>query len=193
MLHAQDHNPIRARLLAASAMLTLALAGCTNAQKAEIGLADLSFASIPQPGLLFDRAPPPVAVVPAGPVGPVLVGFAPPLVPDEAVDAAVAEKLRPWLTALERRSLAEASQRAAGFELTLQPVAWEARDAAGTKTAEGLAVAVDNPYRAVRGRMCRDMRQAVSKSDEQHEQQVTLCRQDFGNGLAVWIIGDADQ
>jgi surface antigen len=186
MLHAPHHNRNRVRVV--TALLGLALAGCTSA-----GLRDVNLAAIPQPGLVFDRAPPPVTVVPNGPVGPVLVGPAPPLVPDQLVDAAVADKLRPWLTAIERRSLAEASQRAAGLELTMQPVPWEAHDASGAKTAAGVAVAVDNPYRAVRGRMCRDMRQSLAKGDEQHEEAVTLCRQDFGGGLAVWIVGDADQ
>ena len=95
-----------------------------------------SFAYLPKPGLLFDRAPPGVTVVRDGPNGELLNGPAPPLVPDSAVDAAVAEPLRSLLSPLERRRLAEASQRAAA-EYTLQPVAWEATDDSGDKTAVG--------------------------------------------------------
>ena len=147
---------------------------------------------MPQPGTFLDVPPPPVTVVRDGPAGELVAGAAAPLVPTAAVDDAVAEGLRSWLTVVERRSLAEASQKAAA-EFTLQPVAWEAVDPSGVRTAAGTAVAVDNVYRAVRGSFCRDIRQSLVKSNETHEDQVTLCRRDFGNGLWVWVEGQADQ
>lgn len=136
--------------------------------------------------------PPPVTVVRDGPAGELVAGAAAPLLPAAAVDDAVAGGLRSWLTVVERRSLAEASQKAAA-EFTLQPVAWEAVDPSGVRTAAGTAVAVDNVYRAVRGSICRDIRQSLVKSNGTHEEQVTLCHRDFGNGLWVWVEGQADQ
>jgi surface antigen len=131
-------------------------------------------------------------VVRDGPSGEVLNGPAPPLVPDQLIDVAIAEPLRHWLNPLERRKLAEASQRAAA-EFTLQPVAWEVLDDSGRKIAIGTAMPVDNAYRAVRGRICRELRQSLIKKEEAHQSQVTLCRQEYGNGLSVWIAGTADQ
>jgi surface antigen len=151
-----------------------------------------ALSNLPKPGVVFDKAPPAVTVVRDGPAGELLNGTAPSVVPEAAVDAAVAQGLRPWLTQLERRRLAEASQRAAA-EFTLQPIAWEALDPSGAKTAVGTAVAVDNPYRAVRGHICRELRQSLIKGNEPHLEQVTLCRQEYGAGLAVWIVGRADQ
>ena len=160
----------------------------------DIQMSDItgSLTRIPKPGVLFDKTPPAVAVVRDGPSGELLNGPAPPLVPDQAIDTIVAEPLRHWLNPLERRKLAEASQRAAA-EYTLQPVAWEVLDDSGRKIAIGTAMPVDNAYRAVRGRVCRDLRQSLIKKDESHQSQVTLCRQDYGNGLWVWIAGLADQ
>jgi surface antigen len=180
-------------------VLALALAGCGDTKMSDIKAPNPelpdppSFAYLPKPGLLFDRAPPGVTVVRDGPNGELLNGPAPPLVPESAVDVAVAEPLRSLLSAPERRRLAEASQRAAA-EYTLQPVAWEAIDDSDHKTAVGTAVAVDNAYRAVRsGRLCRNLRQAAIKGGAAHQEQVTLCRQDYGNGLYVWITGLADE
>ncbi|HZB92290.1 MAG TPA: hypothetical protein VE397_12655 [Stellaceae bacterium] len=147
---------------------------------------------LPQAGLLFDQSPPPVAVVRGGPSGELIAGPAPLLVPNSAVDDVVAPSLRPWLTAVERRQLAEASQRAAtGF--TLEPIIWTAADPTGARTAAGNVVAVDDVFRAVRGRICRDVRQTVAKNDETHIGQVTLCRSPYGADLAVWVVGNADQ
>ena len=151
-----------------------------------------SLTKIPKPGILFDKTPPAVAVVRDGPSGEVLNGPAPPLVPDPAIDAIVAEPLLRWLTPMERRKLAEASQRAAA-EFTLQPIAWEVLDDSGRKIAVGTAMPVNNAYRAVRGRVCRDLRQSLIKKDSAHQSQVTLCRQDYGNGLSVWVAGSAEQ
>ena len=186
MLHRRHHSGIGAVLLALAG--ALALAACQGAPD----LATLRIGPIPQPGLLFDHPPPPVSVVRDGPAGELIAGAAPPLVPQELVDEAVAESLRPWLTAIERRQLAEASQRAAA-EFTLQPVAWEAHDPSGARTAAGAVVAVNNVYYAVRGYYCRDVRQSVAKGNEQHQDQVTLCRRDFGAGNWVWVIGEGDQ
>jgi hypothetical protein len=201
MPHDRHHSARRAAWAAASVALGLGLAGCGDSgiKLPDIKLPDIdlstppSMSSIPKPGALFDRAPPPVTVVRDGPSGELLNGPAPPLVPQVAVDAAVAEPLRPLLSADERRRLAEASQRAAA-EFTLQPVAWESIDKEGNKTAVGTAVAVDNAFRAVRnGRLCRNLRQNAIKKEEAHQQQVTLCREDYGNGLYVWVTGFADE
>jgi hypothetical protein len=177
-------------------MLALALAGCGEDYKAsdwrvpDPQLPDPpSLAALPKLGLLFDRTPPGVTVVRDGPSGELLNGPAPPLVPDSAVDVAVAEPLRSLLAPPERRRLAEATQRAAA-QYTLEPVAWEATDAGGGKTAVGTAVAVDNAYRAVRsGRLCRNLRQSAIKSEKAYQEQETFCRQDYGNGLYIWITG----
>jgi surface antigen len=172
----------------------LSLAGCGSWHDMtdNIDWPNLRATDVPQAGILLDKAPPPVNVVRDGPNGEFIAGAAPPLVPDAAVDLVVAEPLRSWLTTLERRRLAEASQRAAA-EFTLLPVAWQALDPAGAPTAAGTATAVDNVYRAVRGQMCRDLRQSLAKGAEAHQEQVTLCRRDFGNGLYVWVVGNGDQ
>jgi len=164
----------------------LALAGCT------INGTQWKPTDLTQPGVWLDRPPPPVNVVRDGATGELIAGAAPALVPDGAVDEAVAEPLRAWLTAVERRRLAEASQRAAA-DFTLEPVAWEALDPAGDKTAVGTAMAVDDVYRAVRGQLCRELRQSLIKGQETHQVQVTLCRRDFGNGLYVWVAGAGEQ
>lgn len=172
----------------------LSLAGCGSWHDLtdNVDWSNLRAKDMPQLGVMLDRPPPPVSVVRDGPNGELIAGAAPPLVPDAAVDQVVAEPLRPWLTALERRRLAEASQRAAA-EFTLLPVAWAAVDPTGAQTAAGTATAIDNAYRAVRGQICRDLRQSLAKGVEAHQEQVTLCRRDFGNGLYVWVVGNADQ
>lgn len=147
---------------------------------------------LPQAGLLFDRPPPPVSVVRGGPSGELIAGPAPPLVPNSAVDDAIGPSLRPWLTAVERRRLAEASQHAA-VDFTLEPVLWTAADPTGARTAAGTVVAVGDVFRAVRGQICRDVRQTVAKDNETHIEQVTLCRHDYGADLAVWVVGNANQ
>jgi len=181
MRHGRHHSRKRAVL---GMLAAISLAGCAEGQLQHlVGL---------QPGQLIDRPPPPVTVVRDGPTGELIAGPAAILVPDAAVDLAVAEPLRPWLTAIERRRLAEASQHAAD-DYVLQPTPWEATDPTGIRTAAGEAVPVDNAFRAVRGQICRDVRQSMVKSDAAQEQQVTLCRRDFGNGLFVWVVGDGNQ
>jgi hypothetical protein len=207
MLHREHHTPIRAAVLMLLACGALSLGACSSdgdlkfpdMKMPEISMPDIqmsdvtgSLTRIPKPGVLFDKTPPAVAVVRDGPSGEVLNGRAPPLLPDQMIDIAIAEPLRHWLNPLERRKLAEASQRAAA-EFTLQPVAWEVLDDSGRKIAIGTAMPVDNAYRAVRGRICRDLRQSLIKKEEAHQSQVTLCRQEYGNGLSAWVVGLADQ
>jgi surface antigen len=206
MLHGGQHSPIRAAALMLVACGALALGACSSDElklpdmkMSEISMPDIqmsdvtgSLTRIPKPGVLFDKTPPAVAVVRDGPSGELLNGPAPPLMPDQVIDAIIAEPLLHWLNPLERRRLAEASQRAAA-EATLQPVAWEVLDDSGRKIAIGTAMSVDNAYRAVRGGICRDLRQSLIKKDEAHQSQVTLCRQDYGSGLWVWVTGLAEQ
>jgi surface antigen len=206
MLHRGHHTPIRAAVLMLLACGALSLGACSSddlkfpdMKMPEISMPDIqmsdvtgSLTRIPKPGVLFDKTPPAVAVVRDGPSGELLNGPAPPLLPDQMIDIAIAEPLRHWLNPLERRKLAEASQRAAA-EFTLQPVAWEVLDDSGRKIAIGTAMPVDNAYRAVRGRICRDLRQSLIKKEEAHQSQVTLCRQEYGNGLSAWVAGLADQ
>jgi surface antigen len=207
MLHGGHHTPIRAAALMLLACGALSLGACSSdgdlkfpdMNMPEISMPDIqmsdvtgSLTRIPKPGVLFDKTPPAVTVVRDGPSGELLNGTAPPLVPDQVIDTVIAEPLRNWLNPMERRKLAEASQRAAA-EFTLQPVAWEVQDDSGKKIAIGTAMPVDNAYRAVRGRVCRELRQSLIKKEEAHQSQVTLCRQDYGNGLWVWVAGTADQ
>lgn len=192
MPHARHHTANRAAVLMLLGALSLAGCGSWHDMTDTINWPNLRPTDIPQAGVIFDRPPPPVNVVRDGPTGELIAGAAPTLVPDAAVDQAVAEPLRAWLTAIERRRLAEASQRAAA-DFTLQPVGWEALDPAGDKTAIGTAMAVDNAYRAVRGQICRELRQSLIKGQETHQEQITLCRRDFGSGLYVWVAGNGDQ
>jgi hypothetical protein len=185
MSHARHHSGIGAIPLSLFAALALAACSSTDLSSARVP-------PLPQAGQFFDRPPPPVSVVRDGPAGELIAGPAPPLVPNSAVDDAIAESLRPWLTAVERRDLAEASQRAAD-QFTMDPVAFVASDPSGARTATGTAVAVDDVFRAVRGQLCRDVRQSVAKDDTMHIQQVTLCRRDYGGGLWVWVLGNPDQ
>jgi surface antigen len=149
-------------------------------------------AAVPKPGLLFDRPPPDVVVVRGGPWGELLAGPTVPALPDDAVESSIGPGLRSWLTPIERRQLAEASQRAV-LGITGTPIAWAAADPAGNETAKGMALPVDDAQRSVRGRVCRDLWQSVEKLGEGHQQQVTLCRHDYGNGVSVWALGDANQ
>jgi hypothetical protein len=47
-------------------------------------------------------------------------------------------------------------------------------------------------YRSVHGRLCRDLRQSVAKGPDPHLEQLTLCREDQGAGLYVWVAGKSD-
>ena len=181
----RHHSRLRGGLLALAA--SLALAACSN-----LDISSLHIGPFPQLGQLIDQKPPPVTLVRDGPAGELIAGPAPPYVPDTEVDAVVAGALRPWLTAVERRQLAEASQRATAL-FTLEPVAWQSVDPSGARTAAGTVVAVGNIYRSVRGEICRDVRQQVVKDDKAHQDQVTLCRHHLDGELAVWLVAQADQ
>jgi hypothetical protein len=147
---------------------------------------------LPADALLLHKSPPPVVAARGGPRGEVLEGPVPPFVADETVDATIGEALRPWLTGIERRELAEASQRAA-VTITGTSVAWQARDGKDAPTTAGAAMPVGEAYRSVRGRLCRELRQSVALSQGPRDEQVTLCRTDQGSGLYVWTVGQADQ
>jgi surface antigen len=189
--HARHHSSTSAIVRSACGVLTLALAAC-SADGSSFDLHRASLAGLPKPGILFDAPPPDVVVRRGGPSGELLAGPTVPALPDDAVDTSIGSGLRNWLTPLERRQLAEASQRAV-LGITGTPVAWAAADPAGTETAKGLALPVDDAQRSVRGRVCRDLWQSVDKAGETHQQQVTLCRRDYGNGLSLWALGDANQ
>jgi len=179
MSHTAHHNRRASAALPGLALAALALAGC-------------AVLPLPADALLLHKAPPRIVATRGGAWGEALEGPTPPIVADEMVDATIAESLRPWLTWIERRELAQASQRAA-VAITGTRVAWQARDGADTPTAAGTAMPIREAYRSVRGRICRDLRQSVELSRGPREQQVTLCRDDQGSGLYVWVLGDADQ
>ena len=155
-------------------------------------LSGCAFLPLPSDALLLHKSAPRVAVTRGGPTGELLEGPVRPYVADEMVDAAIAEPLRAWLTWIERRQLAEASQRAA-VAVTGSTIAWQARDGTDAPTTAGTAMPVGEAYRSVRGRICRDLRQSVVLSQGPRQQQVTLCRDDQGSGLSVWVVGQADQ
>jgi surface antigen len=160
----------------------------------KVELPTVTIPSQPQLALAraLDEPPPPVTVVRGGASGELLAGPMLPVIPEDHIDDSVAPDLRNWLTPIERRQLAEASQRAA-VAVTGTPLEWKAADNLGAETAAGVAMPLDDAKRSVRGRLCRDVWQQVKKAEEPHQQQVTLCRFDYGNGLSVWIVGDADQ
>jgi hypothetical protein len=142
-------------------------------------------------GNQIDRPPPTVDVVSGGPTGVLLSGPYVPDVPDKAVDNVVAAGLKNWLTFAERQSLAMASERAA-VATTGAPVAWTATDGTGTATAKGSAVAVTQPFRSLRGEICRDVRQAFDKDNLPHAQTVSLCRSEIATGERLWTVATPD-
>jgi hypothetical protein len=191
--HAAHHSSIRLARLGAPLLIVLMIAACSNTAIAPpLDAYRGALAAVPKPGLLFDAPPPDVVVRRGGPAGELLAGPTVPALPDDAVDTAIGPGLRNWLTPVERRQLAEASQRAV-LGITGTPVAWAAADPAGIETAKGLALPVDDAQRSVRGRVCRDLWQSADKAGATHQQQVTLCRYDYGNGVSVWALGDANQ
>jgi hypothetical protein len=179
MSHAGHPSRKAGAALTALALAALALAGC-------------ALLPLPADTLLLHKSPPRVTATRGGPWGETLEGPVSPFVADEMVDATIGEALRPWLTWIERRELATASQRAA-VAVTGSRVAWQAHDGADAATTSGAAMAVGEAYRSVRGRICRDLRQSVELSNGPREQQVTLCHDDQGSGLYVWVVGQADQ
>jgi hypothetical protein len=86
---------------------------------------------------------------------------------------------------LTGRSTELAEARASGPPWRSPGRASRARDGANASTAAGAAISVGEAYRSVRGRICRDVRQSVELSRGPREQQVTLCRDDQGDGLSV--------
>src|SRR5262249_3897472 len=109
--HASYHSAISAVMRSACGVLALALAAC-SADGSSFELHRASLANLPKPGILFDAPPPDIVVRRGGPSGELLVGPTVPALPDDAVDTAIGPGLRNWLTPIERRQLAEASQRA---------------------------------------------------------------------------------
>lgn len=189
--HAVHHSRNRGMMLAVFGLIAGALSGCSSppGTAESSGMNPLTWLkAIPA----FDQTPPAIIVRRGGLSGELLTGPAPPLLPDDAIDASVGDALHPWLTPMERRPLAEASQRAVAT-ITGNPVPWQSTDNLGVTTAAGAAVPVSDPFRSTRGRICRDVRQYVEKSAEPHQQLVTLCREDRGNDLTVWVVGQADQ
>ncbi len=150
--------------------MALASAGCSDVAASLKSAALYLDAPVPP---AFERTPPPVTVVRGGPSGELLAGAAPPLLPEEAVDEVVGGGLKEWLTPIERRHLADASQQAA-IAPTGNPVPWQAVDPKGNPTAAGAAIAVNNVFRSVSG--------------EPHQQLVTLCREYHGDDLAIWVL-----
>jgi non-ribosomal peptide synthetase component F len=125
-------------------------------------------------------------------VGVLLAGATPSSLPEDLIDEAIGDTLRLWLTPLERHLVAQASQSAA-VAVTGTPVAWRPDDDAAPPAAGGMAMPVGDVYRSVHGRICRDVRQTVLRSERALEQQVTLCREDEGANLFVWLVPAGDR
>ena len=164
---------------AALGLAVLALFGC-------------AYLPLDMEALRLRKAPPEVFVSRAGPSGELLNGPIAPSLPEDLVDAAIGDELRLWLTPIERRLLAEASQSAA-VAVTGTPVSWQPLDGVAPRVAAGAAMPVGEAYRSVRGRICRDVRQSVQKSEQPLEQQVTLCREDEGADLFVWVLAEGER
>jgi hypothetical protein len=160
----------------------LALGGCVQLEDVWSDLKRPAFL-----GNSIDRAPPTVDIVTGGPTGVLLTGPYVSDVPDKAVEGVVADGLRNWLSFPEKQSLAMASEKAAVAK-TGDPVKWKSTDGAGAVTAAGSAVAVAQPFRSLRGEICRDVRQAFDKDNVPHAQTVSLCRTDIASGEKLWIV-----
>jgi hypothetical protein len=177
--HHSRNNRGRARRACALALAGLALAGC-------------AYLPVDAEALRLRKAPPQVFVAHGGPSGELLAGPIAPAVPEELVDATIGDELRMWLTPMERRLLAGASQSAA-VAVTGTPVSWQPLASLDPPAAAGAAMPVGAAYRSVRGRVCRDIRKSVERSERPLEQQVTLCRADEGANLFVWLVADSDR
>jgi len=170
-------------------MTALALAACTTADDLKARVEEYN-----HPGFLgriIDRPPPAVAVTSGEPTGALLAGPGLAELPDTSVDRVVAAGLKDWLTFAERKDLALASERAA-IGATGVAVEWRSHDGARSPTANGSAVAVDDVYRSLRGQVCRDVRQNITKLDDSHEATVMLCRTEIAAGVAMWAVAAAD-
>ena len=193
MSHAGHHNRTPGALLVLLSGLATTLVACNQTPEIPAVVLPRGYlAALPQPGILFDKAPPDVEVQRGGPGAELLAGPMLPVLPDGDIDSSIGPGLREGLSPLERRQLAEASQRAV-LGITGTPVRWTVAETDGREGANGVAMPVDDAQRSVRGRLCRDLWQSVEKAGKPREQQVTLCRFDYGNGLSVWITGDANQ
>jgi len=142
-------------------------------------------------GRAFDRPPPAVKVVSGEPSGALLAGAGLSELPDNSVDLVVAPSLKNWLTFVERKDLANASEEAA-VGPTGVAVEWQSRDGARSLTAGGSATAVDDVYLSLRGHICRDVRQNITKMGDSHFDTVTLCRTEATLGVPLWTVGDAE-
>jgi hypothetical protein len=158
---------------------------------AGVALTGCAFLPLNMELLRLRQAPPDIVVTRAGPSGALLAGATPPSLPEDLIDAAIGDALRLWLTPMERHLLAQASQSAA-VAVTGTPVTWQPDDDAAPPAAGGLAMPVGDVYRSVHGRICRDVRQTVLLL-ERLEQQVTLCREDEGANLFVWLLAAGDR
>jgi hypothetical protein len=177
--HHSRNSAGRARRAAALTLAGLALAGC-------------AYLPVDAEALRLRKAPPEVFVAHGGPSGELLAGPIAPSMPEELVDATIGDELRMWLAPMERRLLAGASQSAA-VAVTGTPVSWQPLANLDPPVAAGAAMPVSEAYRSVRGRICRDIRQSVERSERPLEQQVTLCRADQGANLFVWLVADGDR
>jgi hypothetical protein len=167
--------------------MLLALAGC-----GDFWASDLDDFNRQGPlGRIYDRPAPAVAVTTGGPTGALVGGPTAPDVPDVAVDAAVAESLRPWLTPEERRSLAVTSQHAA-TAATGATLAWQAKNGGDETTASGTVTPVEGVFRSRLGLICRDLRQGLDKNGEKRVETVTLCRTTQASGITLWTVAAAD-
>jgi len=142
-------------------------------------------------GRLMDRPPPAVTVTSGDPSGPLLAGPGLAELPDASIDLVIAPPLKEWLTFAERKNLAAASEEAATGTTGL-PFAWQSEDGTHTMTAAGSAVAVADVYRSLRGQICREVRQNITKRGDAHFGIVTLCRTEIADGIPAWTIEAAN-
>jgi hypothetical protein len=159
---------------------------------AGLALAGCAYLPLDAEALRLQKRPPEIFVTRGGPTGELLAGPIAPSMPEELIDAAIADPLRQQLTPLERRLLAGASQTAAVAQ-TGTPVSWQPFANLDPPAAAGAAMPVSEAYHSVRGRICRDVRQSIERGDRPLEQQVTLCRMDQGASLLVWLVADGDR
>ena len=83
-----------------------------------------------------------------------------------------------------------ASERAA-IGVTATPVPWHAgRRRRGHR--DGQRGRDRQPFRSLRGDICRDVRQSIDKNGEPHAQTVTLCRVAIKTGATLWVTAKAD-